>query len=139
MCKLIHGDRSQSGQPHNMLPLRLGLHFLGADAATVVQDTMLAGVELLTGLMEEAPLLEGRRQTALLTQALTPNAAAVAQALAETLRHCLQGGEPCCSAPRWSLCRTHPQARAALDVQMCLHAVTLLLRYAQAWVCLCRG
>ena len=56
---------------------------------------MLAAVELLTGLMEEAPLLEGRRQTALLTQALIPSAAAVAHALAGTLKHCLQGGEPC--------------------------------------------
>ena len=82
-----------------MLLLRLGLHPSGTDAATVVQDTMLAAVELLTGLMEEAPLLEGRRQTALLTQALIPSAAAVVHALAGTLKHCLQGGEPCCCAP----------------------------------------
>ncbi len=56
---------------------------------------MLAAIELLTGLMEEAPLLEGRRQTALLAQALIPNAAAVAHALAGTLKHCLQAGESC--------------------------------------------
>ena len=67
----------------------------GTDAATAVQDTMLAAIELLTGLMEEAPLLEGRRQTALLAQALIPNAAAVAHALAGTLKHCLQAGKSC--------------------------------------------